>query len=75
MSPNEAPRGAKHLGGQGEPVEPEDETPIGHRTPLWHTRWNESANEVREFVVADYFKKPSLLQRMGAWLRGARRGW
>lgn len=73
MSTSEAPGGDV----QGHPGELDDGlVPIGHQTPLWHTRWDDSVDEAREFVVADYFKqkrKPSLLQRMGAWLRGARR--
>lgn len=76
MSPSEAPGGAKQGDVQGQSRALDDDlVPIGHQTPLWHTRWNESADEDREFVVADYFnptRKPSLLQRMAAWLSGAR---
>ena len=77
MSPSEAPGGAKQGDEQGQSRALDDDlVPIGHQTPLWHTRWDDSADEVREFVVGDYFKpkrKPSLLQRVGAWLRGVPR--
>lgn len=76
MSQSEAQGGTKPGAVPRQWVELEDERiPIGHRTPLWHTRWYDSGDDgrererEREFVVADYFRKPSMLQRLGVWLR------